>query len=119
MNKFQKGQIWWFDPDPVQGREQGKKIRPGIIISGNLFNNSRAGLVTIIPCTSQDKKIASHILLDNENSRLKKKCFAVCEQIRTIDKSRLKRAPIGFVNDETMKIIHHWILTILEIDFPY
>ncbi len=115
MIKFQKGQIWWFDPDPVQGREQGKKIRPGLIISGNQFNNSRAGLVTIIPCTTQNKKIVSHILLEEKNSGLKKKCYAVCEQIRTIDKNRLKRNPIGFVNDETMKQVHHWIITILDI----
>jgi len=116
MIKYQKGQIWWFDPDPVVGREQGKKIRPGIIISGNLFNNSRAGLVMIIPCTSQNKKIISHILLDTKKSGLKKKCYAICEQLRTIDKKRLKKSPIGYVDDAAMQLIHHWILTILDID---
>ena len=57
VNKFQRGQIWWYEDcntfdDSVQG-----KTRPVIIISNNKANEN-SNNVTVIPCTTKIKRLA-------------------------------------------------------------
>ena len=37
----QRGEMWWFDPDPVKGTELGQKVRPAIVVSVDGFNQSK------------------------------------------------------------------------------
>jgi mRNA-degrading endonuclease toxin of MazEF toxin-antitoxin module len=59
-----QGEIWLFDPDPVKGNEIGKKIRLGVVISHSAMNTGPSGLLFIVPLTSIDKGIESHIRID-------------------------------------------------------
>jgi len=59
-----QGEIWLFDPDPVKGNEIGKKVRPALVVSNNLMNRGPSGLIIVVPITSKDKRIPSHIRIN-------------------------------------------------------
>lgn len=111
-----QGEIWLFDPDPIIGNEIGKKIRPCLIISNNHWNKIRSGLVIIIPLTSIDKNILTHVRIDPPEGGLSTVSFALCEQIRSISKERLKKK-LGVVKSQTlMSEIRSWILDLTRFD---
>lgn len=99
---MKRGQVYYADLSPVVGSEQGG-IRPVIIIQ-NDTGNRHSPTVIIAAITSQlDKaKLPTHIRLDGNS--LQKNSIALLEQIRTIDKRRLKEK-IGELNTKTMSQI--------------
>lgn len=111
-----QGEIWLFDPDPVKGNEIGKKVRPAFVVSNNLLNKGPSGLVIVVPITSKDKRIPSHIRIDPPQGGVKVPSFAICEQIRSISKSRLVKK-LGKVQSTTvLKEISSWLSDLLWID---
>jgi len=117
MTKVMRGDIWLFNPDPVRGREIGKKLRPGLIISTNIFNNGPSELVIIVPLTSKEKQIYSHVLILPENGGIKTKSFAMCEQIRSISKERLVTKWGTIENHGILREITGWIADLLQIEY--
>jgi mRNA interferase MazF len=65
----QRGEIWLIDLNPGIGHEQKGK-RPALIISDNSFNETRAGMVIVLPITSKDKGISLHVPLTPEKTGL-------------------------------------------------
>ena len=47
-----RGEIWMIDIDPTRGHEQAGN-RPGLVVSADTFNAGPAGLIIILPLTSQ------------------------------------------------------------------
>lgn len=96
---MKRGQVYYADLSPVVGSEQGG-IRPVVIIQNDI-GNRHSPTVIIAAITSQlDKaKLPTHIRLDGNG--LQKNSIALLEQIRTIDKRRLKEK-IGELNTKTM-----------------
>jgi mRNA interferase MazF len=119
MNELLRGDIWLFDPDPIRGREIGKKLRPSLIVSNDTFNNGPAGLIIILPLTTKDKKIPCHVPIHPKDGGVKDHCFAMCEQIRCISKERLitKWGQMG--NSEVMRQVAEWIGSLLSLDEYY
>lgn len=115
-NNPQQGEIWLFDSDPIVGNEIGKKIRPCLIVSSNNWNKIRSGLVIVVPMTSVDKNILTHVRIDPPEGGLKSVSFALCEQIRSISKERLKKR-MGLVKSrQILKEIHAWIGDLTRIE---
>jgi mRNA interferase MazF len=81
--KIIRNEVWLADLNPVIGHEQGGK-RPVLIVSVDEFNNSSAEMVTILPITSKDKGINTHVQI-----KLKVTSFIKVEDIRTISTRRL------------------------------
>jgi len=106
---IKRGEIYYADLSPVVGSEQGG-IRPVLIIQNDIGNKYSP---TIIVCaiTSQltKAKIPTHIELDCLEYNLPKDSVCLLEQIRTIDKRRLKEK-ISFVSGNKMKEIDRAIL---------
>jgi len=89
MKGFPKqSSVYWFDPEPVRGSEM-RKVRPCIVVSPNEMNE-HLRTVVIVPLTSAVQTWPFRLTL----SILNQKSSAACDQIRSIDKSRLK-AHIG------------------------
>lgn len=111
-----QGEIWLFDPDPTKGREIGKKVRPALIISSDSFNQGLSELVIIVPMTSKDRGIFSHIRFDPPEGGIKIPSFAICEQVRSISKNRLIKK-VGSVKN-IMKLIEvqSWINDLIMIE---
>ena len=94
-----RGDMFYADLSPVVGSEQGG-IRPVLIVQNDV-GNKHSPTVIAAAITSQIGKtsLPTHIIIDSENSGLKSESVVLAEQIRTIDKSRL-RDKIGHIDDE-------------------
>ena len=95
---IKRGDMFYADLSPVVGSEQGG-IRPVLIIQ-NDTGNKYSPTVIAAAITSQmgKNKLPTHIELDSEEFGLKSDSVVLAEQIRTIDKSRLKEK-IGHIDD--------------------
>ena len=85
-----RGDIFYADLSPVVGSEQGG-IRPVLIIQNNM-GNKYSPTVICAAITSQinKAKLPTHIEFSAENYSLVKDSVVLLEQIRTIDKKRLR-----------------------------
>lgn len=91
------GDIVFVDFGKGIGSEQGG-VRPAIVVQNNK-GNSVSPCTVVVPVTSEEKhRIPTHITLyPNSDNGLTKISTAMCEQIRTIDKSRIK-SKIGHID---------------------
>ena len=96
-----RGDIFYADLSPVVGSEQGG-IRPVIIIQNDM-GNKYSPTVICAAITSQinKAKLPTHIEISAERYNLVKDSVILLEQIRTIDKKRL-REKICTIDDELM-----------------
>lgn len=99
---MKRGEIYFADLSPTVGSEIRKK-RPVLIISNNA-NNKMSETITIIPITSNTKKVYPfEVLLETAATQLNKKSKAQCHQIRTISKIRICSDKIGLINNVIMQ----------------
>ena len=87
MASLLRGEIYWADLDPTQGREQSGR-RPVLIISENVFN-AHSGTVIVVALTSQEPRAAFPLTLEIEGTGLPKRSWVKISQIRTITTQRL------------------------------
>ena len=85
-----RGEIYFAELNPVQGSEQGG-VRPVLIIQNDI-GNTYSPTTIILAITSQLNKarLPTHVELSAGESGLKKDSVILAEQMRTIDKSRLR-----------------------------
>ena len=83
-----RGEVYYADLSPVIGSEQGG-MRPVLIVQNDI-GNKHAPTTIIAPITScfTKKPLPTHLPLSN--CGLAKDSIALCEQLRTIDKRRLR-----------------------------
>jgi len=98
---IRRGDVFYADLNPVVGSEQGG-IRPVLVIQNDV-GNKYSPTVIIAAITSQiDKaKLPTHVELPREDYGLEKDSVLLLEQLRTIDKRRLKEK-ITFLDQEIM-----------------
>lgn len=100
---IKRGDMFYADLSPVIGSEQGG-IRPVLIIQNDMGNKySPTVIAAAITSQKSKNKLPTHIEINSENSGLKSDSIVLTEQIRTIDKSRL-REKIGHIDD--ISVIH-------------
>ena len=93
-----RGDMFYADLSPVVGSEQGG-IRPVLIIQNDRGNKySPTVIAAAITSQTGKTKLPTHIEIGSQNSGLKSDSIVLAEQIRTIDKSRLKER-IGHIDD--------------------
>ena len=98
---IKRGDMFYADLSPVVGSEQGG-IRPVLIIQNNLGNKySPTVIAAAITSQTGKTKLPTHIEVDSKTCGLKSDSVILTEQIRTIDKSRLKEK-IGHIEDENV-----------------
>ncbi|MBR3255214.1 MAG: type II toxin-antitoxin system PemK/MazF family toxin [Clostridia bacterium] len=96
---IKRGDMYYADLSPVVGSEQGG-IRPVLIIQNDLGNKYSPTVIAAAITSQQNKtRLPTHIEIDSQSCGLKSDSVVLTEQIRTIDKSRL-REKIGHINDE-------------------
>ena len=86
--EIKRGQIWYTDLTPVVGSEQGG-FRPVLIISNDI-GNAHSPVVIAAPITTKisKKKLPTQVIV--KGCGLISESMIMCEQIRTIDKTRIK-----------------------------
>lgn len=95
---IKRGDMFYADLSPVVGSEQGG-IRPVLIIQNDTGNKySPTVIAAAITSQTGKTKLPTHIEIGSQNNGLKSDSIVLTEQIRTIDKSRLKER-IGHIDD--------------------
>ena len=95
---IKRGDMFYADLSPVVGSEQGG-VRPVLIIQNDMGNKySPTVIAAAITSQTNKTKLPTHIELDENTEGLKSNSVILTEQIRTIDKSRLKER-IGHIDD--------------------
>lgn len=113
MSKPLRGEVWMTDLNPTRGHEQAG-TRPGLVISSDAFNTGPAGLVIILPLTSQEKGVRSHVSLSPPEGGLRKPSFIKCEDIRSVSVERLSKR-LGRVAPETMDAVEFRLRVLIEL----
>jgi mRNA interferase MazF len=104
-----RGDIFYADLSPVVGSEQGG-VRPVIIIQNDI-GNKYSPTIIIAAITSQinKAKLPTHVEISSEEYGLNKDSVVLLEQIRTLDKKRLKEK-IGHMTDSDMEKVDNALL---------
>lgn len=109
-----RGDIFYADLSPVVGSEQGG-IRPVIIIQNDIGNKySPTVIVAAITSQINKAKLPTHVEISSEEYGLNKDSVVLLEQIRTLDKKRLKEK-IGRMTDIDMEKVDKALLVSIDL----
>jgi mRNA interferase MazF len=105
---IKRGDIYYADLSPVIGSEQGG-LRPVLIVQNDIGNRySPTVIAAAITSRMTKSKLPTHIDLTADNVGLAKDSVILLEQIRTIDKTRLKEK-MGHLDDNLMQNVNNAI----------
>jgi len=112
--KFKRGDMFYADLNPTVGSEQGD-LRPVLVVQNNA-GNTHSPTTVVVPITRNLNKtsLPTHVVISKE-SGLDSDSLALCEQIRTIDCSRMT-SYIGQINGEVQAKIDDALLVCVGIE---
>lgn len=100
-----RGDIYYADLSPVVGSEQGG-VRPVLIIQNDVGNRYSPTVIAAAITSKQSKnKLPTHIPIEAGECGLQRDSVVLLEQVRTLDKRRLKEK-MGSVDVQSMKAIN-------------
>ena len=109
MATIKRGELYYADLSPVVGSEQGG-VRPVLIVQNDVGNKYSPTIIAAAITSKINKaKLPTHIELSAIDYGLVKDSVVLLEQIRTLDKRRLKER-IGEIPPETMRKINEALL---------
>ena len=112
---IKKGDVYYADLTPVIGSEQGG-VRPVLIIQNDVGNRFSPTVIAAAITSRQGKRaLPTHIRLKSNLQGLHDNSIVLLEQVRTIDRVRLKEY-IGRLNANTMHDIDHAIAVSFGLD---
>ena len=112
--QVERGELYYADLSPVVGSEQGG-LRPVLIIQNDVGNKySPTVIIAAITSQIQKAKLPTHIELSHNKYPLAKDSVVLLEQIRTLDKLRLKDR-IGCLDTIAMQKVNVGLLISLGI----
>ena len=112
--QVKRGVIYYADLSPVVGSEQGG-IRPVLIIQNDVGNRYSPTVICAAITSRMNKaKLPTHIEIDARRCQIMKDSVILLEQIRTIDKQRLKDL-IGHLDKERMRRVDEAIRVSLAL----
>lgn len=102
---IKRGDIFYADLSPVVGSEQGG-IRPVLIVQNDVGNKHSPTVIAAAITSKQYKtSLPTHISVHSGNSGLQKDSIVLLEQVRTLDKTRL-REKMGTLGDGEMSRVN-------------
>ena len=112
-----RGEIYYADLSPVVGSEQGG-VRPVLIVQNDVGNRySPTVIAAAITSQKEKSKLPTHIEIHSDGCGLSKDSVVLLEQIRTIDKKRLKEK-MGRLDDGSMGQINHAPVSYTHLTLP-
>ena len=111
---YNKGDVYLVSLDPVIGSEQGG-IRPVLIVQNDIGNKfSPTVIAAAITSRTGKTPLPTHIQVDAKDSGLQKDSIVLLEQVRTLDKQRL-RTRMGALDEKDMARIDRAIFVSLGL----
>lgn len=112
---IKRGELYYADLSPVVGSEQGG-VRPILIVQNDTGNKYSPTIIAAAVTSQLGKaRLPTHIELNANEFGLVKNSVILLEQIRTLDKRRLKER-IGILSDSTMQKVNTALLISLGFD---
>ena len=112
---IQRGDIYYADLRPVVGSEQGG-VRPVLIIQNDVGNlHSPTVICAAITSQMHKAKLPTHVELNCKKYDLAKDSVVSLEQLRTIDKKRLKDK-VCHLDQEIMEKVNRGLRISLELN---
>lgn len=103
-----RGDIYYADLSPVVGSEQGG-MRPVLIVQNDVGNRFSPTVIAAAITSQTDKaKLPTHIQVRSAGSGLAKDSIVLLEQMRTLDKRRL-REHMGRLDEDSMRRVNNAI----------
>ncbi|MDD2972415.1 MAG: type II toxin-antitoxin system PemK/MazF family toxin [Lachnospiraceae bacterium] len=111
---MRRGDIYYADLRPVIGSEQGG-VRPVLVVQNDIGNKHSPTIICAAITSKMNKaKLPTHIALDAEKYEMEKDSVILLEQLRTIDKQRLKDK-VCHLDAQIMKKVDEALLISLEL----
>ena len=102
--EINRGEVYYADLSPVIGCVQGG-TRPVVIVQNNVGNRHSPTVIAAAITSKQDKtSLPTHISVKGESCGLAKDSVVLLEQIRTIDKQRLREKTGRLSNEDIKKL---------------
>ena len=115
---MKRGEGYWADLVPRSGSEQ-RGHRPVILLSHDGFNQTPAWrsiiVVPISTSASQGKRGPTVVELTGGTAGLPKASFAVCHQVTTLDRAKLKRK-VGTLTPELLRELEEALKAVMDLD---
>ncbi len=112
---MKRGDVYYADLRPVVGSEQGG-IRPVLIVQNDVGNKHSPTVICAAITSKMNKaKLPTHIELSALRYDMDKDSVILLEQLRTIDKKRLKDK-VCHLDNEIMKRVNRALMISLELD---
>ena len=112
---IRRGDIYYADLRPVVGWEQGG-VRPVLIIQNDIGNKHSPTVICAAITSKMNKaKLPTHVELNTKRCDMIRDSVILLEQLRTIDKQRLKER-ICHIDDELLKDVDRALMISLELD---
>ena len=112
---IRRGDIYYADLRPVIGSEQGG-IRPVLIIQNDTGNkHSPTVIIAAITSKMNKAKLPTHVEVDSHKYNIIKDSVILLEQLRTIDKKRLKDK-VCHLDDEILSAVNEALAISLELN---
>ena len=110
-----RGEIYYADLSPVVGSEQGG-VRPVLIIQNDIGNRHSPTVICAAITSRMNKaKLPTHVELNTRRCDMVKDSVILLEQLRTIDKQRL-RERICHIDDELLERVNRALMVSLELN---
>jgi len=115
---IKRGDIYLADLDPAVGSEQGG-TRP-ILVVQNDYGNLHSRTLICAPITSRMDKtdIPTHVYLDPWDNPVTTESYVLMEQLRTIDRARLKHR-MGHISDTVMPEVEQALRISIGLEEPF
>ncbi len=115
--QIHRGDIYYADLSPVVGSEQGG-LRPVLIIQNDVGNKYSPTVIAAAITSKMGKtRLPTHIDIYAERAGLQKDSVILLEQVRTLDKRRLKEK-MGHLDDDVMRQVNSAIAVSFGINAP-
>lgn len=111
---IRRGDIYYADLRPVVGSEQGG-VRPVLVIQNDIGNKHSPTIICAAITSRMNKaKLPTHVELNTRRSHMMKDSVILLEQLRTIDKQRLKEK-ICHIDQELQHRVDEALMISLEL----
>ena len=114
-----RGEVYFADLNPPPDLEQGSEqtgVRPVLILSNNRLNRV-TNCVVVVPLSTSESagRFPTSVAIPQGSGRLQRASFALCQQIRVLDKNRL-RDRVGQLPAEIVQRVGDKVAEILELE---
>lgn len=108
-----RGEVYHVDLGQPVAHEPAFR-RPAVVISVDILNNGPGDLVVVVPISSRDYGLRSHVELEAESTGLDHMSYARCDQIRVVSTGRLS-SRMGMVAPGPLHAIDQALRFVLDL----